>query len=120
MISIELPPITGEWISFKQLPGGQGYYPVFKKRVIDPIIRKYGASPEALFELTGRVKAKKAQLADVSVVVDVFDSVPTLITLSRADEEFGPEANILFDKSVKDIFCTEDVVILAEFVVYSI
>lgn len=115
-----LPAITGEWISFKQLDGGQGYYPAFKKRVIEPIVRKYGNNPDSLLDLIERFRAKRVQLADISVVLDVFEGVPVLITLSRSDAEFGPEANILFDESIKDIFCTEDVVILAEFVAANI
>ena len=115
-----LPSINGEWISFKQLEGGQGYYPAFKKRVIDPVMRKYGWHPDALLELIERFKTKSVQLADASIVLDVFDGVPVLITLWRGDEEFGPEANVLFDKSIKDIFCTEDIVILAEFIARNI
>jgi len=115
-----LPLISGEWITFKQLQGGQGYYTAFKKRVIDPILRKYGPKPEALLGLTERFNAKRVQLADTSIVLDVCDSVPVLITLWHGDEEFGSEVNVLFDKSIKDIFCTEDVVILAEFLARSI
>ena len=112
-----LPSVDGDWISFEQLVGGQGYYPAFKKRVIAPIVKKYGSDPESLLELVGRFKAKRAQLADVSVV---FEKVPILITLSKADEEFDPEANVLFDKSIRNIFCTEDIVVLAGFVAYNI
>ena len=36
-----------------------------------------------------------------------------MILIWRADEEFGPEANMLFDESIKRIFCTEDIVVLA-------
>lgn len=115
-----LPELSGEWISFKQLEGGQGYYPAFKKRVIEPILRKYKAEPEALFELTKRLKAKKVELADIAVVLDVFEGVPILIELWRADAEFGPEVNVLFDKNIQDIFCTEDVVVLAGFIASSI
>jgi hypothetical protein len=115
-----LPAVTGEWLSFKQLDGGQGYYPAFKKRVIDPIVKKYGAKPEAILELTERFSAKKVQIPDISVALEIFDNVPILITLQRADEEFVPAANVLFDCNIKDIFCTEDVVVLAEFVAASI
>ena len=115
-----LPLMSGEWISFKQLQGGQGYYSAFKKRAIEPITRKYGSNPEGLLELIERFKAKSIQLADYSIVLDIFDGVPVLITLWRGDEEFGPEANILFDKSIEDIFCTEDIAILAGFVVHNI
>ncbi|MDD5006294.1 MAG: DUF3786 domain-containing protein [Candidatus Omnitrophica bacterium] len=115
-----LPSLSGEWITFRQLEGGQGYYPTFKKRVIGTIARKYSANPDALLELTKRFKAQKADLADVSVVLEIFEKVPMLIELWRADEEFGTEVNVLFDRSIKDIFSTEDIVVLAEFVAHNI
>lgn len=115
-----LPSLEGEWISFKQLAGGQAYYPAFKKRVIDTIERKYGQKPEAIFALIEHFKAKKAQLADASIAIEAFDKVPVLITLTKADEEFTPEANVLFDKSIVNIFCTEDIVILSEILAYHI
>ena len=115
-----LPPVNGEWISFGQLEGGQGYYPVFTKRVIDPILRKYRADPDRLFGLIERFKAKRVQLADISVVLEVFDSVPVLITFWRGDEEFSPELNVLFDKSIVEVFCTEDIVVLSETVAHTI
>ena len=110
----------GEWITFNQLDGGQGYYPAFKKRVIDPIKRKYGSNLSAFSELENRFKAKGIDLADAGLVFDMFDGVPILVTVSRGDEEFGPEANVLFDNSIKEIFCTEDVVILSEFLAHNI
>lgn len=117
---VGLPFVTGEWISFKQLEGGLGYYPAFKKRVIEPILRKYGLNPKAILEVVERFGAKRIQAGDLGVLLEPFDGVPVLITLWRGNEEFGPEANILFDKSIKDIFYTEDVVILAEFIVHNI
>ncbi|MDD5292435.1 MAG: DUF3786 domain-containing protein [Candidatus Omnitrophica bacterium] len=115
-----LPVVGDEWIDFRQLDGGQGYYPAFKKRVALTIVKKYGANPQALLGLNERFKIEKADFADVSIVLDVFDNVPVLIELWKADEEFSPEVNMLFDKSIKDIFCTEDIVILAETVAHSI
>ena len=116
-----LPALKENWISFKQLESGaQPYYSVFKKRVIDVIARKYGAKPEAIFKLTERFKAKRVQAADFSVALEVFKNVTLLIELWRGDEEFGPEANVLFDENIKDIFCTEDIVVLSEFVAHSI
>ena len=115
-----LPLLSSQWLSFRELAGGKEYFPVFKKRVIDVIARKYGCKPDALLGLTERFKAKASQLADVSVVVEVFDGVEVLIALWRGDDEFGPEANILFDESIKNIFCTEDIVVLAEFIAHSV
>ena len=38
----EMPCPSGEWVDFNRLEGGEGYYPAFKKRTIDRILKKYG------------------------------------------------------------------------------
>lgn len=107
-----LPVLTSEWASFQEFDGGQGYYPAFRKRVIEPILRKYGSNPNALLELVERFPAKTVQFGDAGLVIEAFSQVPVLITLWKGDEEFGPEANMLFDKSIAKIFVTEDIVVL--------
>ena len=113
-----LPKPTGEWISFRQLEGGVGYYPAFKKRAIEPILRKYGSKPDALLELTERFCAKRAQVGDFGIVLEAFENVPILITIWKGDEEFGPEVNIHFDESISKILCTEDVAVLTELIAH--
>ena len=115
-----LPLTTGEWIEFRQLEGGLGYYPTFKKRVIGTITRKYGSKPDELLKLTERFDAHRVELADISIVVEVLENVPILIELWKGDDEFGPEVNVLYDKSIKDIFCTEDIVVLSEVLAHSV
>lgn len=111
-----LPKLTQNWISFQELDGGKGYYPTFKKRVIDPIVRKYAKSPESLLTLVERFPAKSVQIGDFSVALETFPQIPVLITFWKPDEEFSAEANVLFDASIKETFVTEDIVVLAEFV----
>lgn len=116
-----LPPAKGAWFSFKELAGGQAYYPVFKKRVIEVILKKYKDNPEGLLSLNKAFKARPAlEAADLSIILDAFDQVPVLISFWRGDREFGPEANVLFDKNIANIFCTEDIVVLAEILAHSI
>ncbi len=112
----EVPALTGEWVTFKELSGVEGYYSAFRKRSIEPIIRKYGAHPEGVLAALDRLPGKRVDQGDVGIMLEVFEGVPVLITLWRSDDEFGPEANILFDKSITQIFCTEDIVVLAGFV----
>lgn len=108
-----LPEVTGNWQDFKTLSGIEGYALAFKKRAIEPIIRKYGENPEGILAVLERLPAKRINQADIGVVLEVLEGVPALITLWRSDEEFGPEANLLFDRSITKIFCTEDIVVLA-------
>ncbi len=115
-----LPGLTQNWISFQELDGGKGYYPTFKKRVLDPIIRKYAKSPGSLLSLVERFSAKRIQIADFGLSVEAFPKIPILITFWKSDDEFSAEANILFDASIKDILATEDTVVMAEFVARNI
>jgi len=115
-----LPGPTGSWIDFRQLEGGAGYYPAFKKRTIDVILRKYGSRPETLLDAANRFCAKKVQIGDLGLVIEPLERVPFLITISKGDEEFTPDANILFDESATKIFCTEDLVVLTEIIVHSL
>ncbi len=112
----EVPVLTNEWMSFKELSGVEGYYSAFRNRTIEPIIRKYGSHPEGVLAALDRFPGKRVDQGDVGIVLEAFDGTPVMITLWRSDDEFGPEANILFDKSITQIFCTEDIVVLAGFV----
>jgi hypothetical protein len=108
-----LPKVAGEWLTFKELTRIEGYESAFRERSIVPVIRKYGKDPSGLYEALKRLPGKKGEGADASIILETFPSVPVLVELWAGDDEFGPEANILFDKSVVRIFCTEDIVVLA-------
>ena len=114
----DMPPLTGEWLDFKELQGGEGYYPAFKKRTIDRVLKKYASNPASLKDALSRIPGEVTDKADVGVIIHPFKEVSILITMSEADEEFGPDANILFDKNISKIFCTEDIVVLTEMVVH--
>lgn len=115
-----LPALAGVWLTFRELAGIEGYTGAFHKRAIEPLIRKYGRSPENILSITSRLPARKADFKDVSIIIEAFAGVPVLLKLSRPDEEFGPDANILFDKNVTSIFCTEDIIVLAQIVAGSV
>ncbi len=115
-----LPKPTGKWMDFRELEGGEAYYPTFKKRTIGVILRKYGAVPDAIFEAAGRFCSRKIQARDIGIAIEPLENVVILITLSKADEEFGPDANILFDENIRKIFCTEDIVVLTEILVHAL
>ncbi|HPT38701.1 MAG TPA: DUF3786 domain-containing protein [Candidatus Omnitrophota bacterium] len=111
-----LPQLSGQWLTFRELAGIEGYYDAFHKRSIALIIRKYGQHPETLRECLGRLPAELSDGGDISVVVAAFAQVPVLIKLWKADSEFGPDANLYFDASIKNIFCIEDIIVLAQLV----
>lgn len=116
----DLPSPAGEWISFKEIDGGDFYYPVFKKRAINVIFKKFGSNPDALAVSAKRFNAKSSEIGDKGVIIEPFEKIPILITIWKGDDELSGEADILFDKSISNIFCTEDIVVLTETLVHSL
>jgi len=111
-----LPAPSGQWLTFREFSGVEGYYEAFHRRCIEPIIRKYGKNPDALNDIPARMPARLSDGADISLVIEAFADVPVLVKLWKQDAEFGPDANMYFDSSIKNIFCTEDIVVLAQMV----
>ncbi|MCX5668954.1 MAG: DUF3786 domain-containing protein [Candidatus Omnitrophica bacterium] len=111
-----LPALSSQWLTFREFSGVEGYYEAYHKRSIEPIIRKYGNQVDALKEVLNRLPGKLSEGGDISIIIEAFMNVPVLIKLWKPDEEFGPDANMYFDASIKNIFCTEDIVVLAQIV----
>lgn len=111
-----LPVVSGEYLSFNGLSVISGFAEVFKKRSTAVIMKRYGNNIFNILSVLHNLPAQKINRADVAIVVEAFEGVPILIELWDADEEFGPEVNILFDKTITRIFCVEDIVVLAEVV----
>ena len=110
---------TGEWISFQEIPDGRFYMDAFQRRAKNPMVMTFGEKPDLLLkvatELYGAVPFNQG---DVSVVVTALPLVPVALILWKGDEEFPPEGNILFDRSVIGVLSAEDVAWLSGMVVY--
>lgn len=115
-----LPTISGEWLTFREFSGIEGYFDAFKKRSVEPVLRKYGKNPQGMYSVLERLPGKKINEADAAIMLEAFENVPVLIKLWKADEEFAADANIYFDRSISAVFCTEDIVVLAGFVAASL
>jgi len=111
-----LPVPSGQWLTFREFSGIEGYYDAYQKRSIEPIIRKYGKNPDALKDVLKRLPGKLSEGGDVSIIIEAFQSVSVLVKLWKQDTEFAPDANMYFDANIKDIFCIEDVVVLAQMI----
>lgn len=108
-----IPPLKNEWISFKDVPEGPYYYPAYRRRSIEPIIRKYGENPEGLLTFLEKLNAKQIKIGDIGIQFNAFEKVPVAVSVWKKDEEFDAEANVLFDANITGIFPTEDIVVLA-------
>jgi hypothetical protein len=113
-------PISGQWVSFGSLPEGAFYGPVFQKRVRAPLVRSFGENPEALLRFLLPLEGEPLALGDAAVKIPALPRVPIALVVWKGDEDFPPEGNILFDSTVKDYLPVEDMVVLAETLVWKL
>ena len=107
----------GEWVSLREVEGGESYYPVFHNSVIEPVLRKYGETPENLWKVLEHLGGRRIQEGDIAIELVTFADVLVRIILWKADAEFGPEATILFDRNLKKVYSMEDIVVFLHFII---
>ncbi len=113
------PTVTGEWISFQEVPDGKFYLDAFHRRARDPLVRAFGEKPGLLERFSKELfQAVPADQGDISVVIQVLPLVPIELIIWAGDDEFPPSGNILFDRSIIEILSAEDVAWLSGMVVY--
>jgi hypothetical protein len=111
--------LTGEWISFQDIPDGRFYMDAFIRRAKEPLIKAFGHKAKQMTEIASEtLHAIPSDYGDYSVIVKAFPLVPMMLVLWEGDEEFPPEGNILFDKNISEILSAEDIAWLAGMVVY--
>ncbi len=108
-----LPTIEKDrWISFKELEGGEIYFPAFRKRSIEPILRKYSDNPSGLYEKVDTFCGEKLDTGNAAISIRAFEKVKVGIVLWAKDEEFSADCNMLFNEGVRGLLPTEDVAVL--------
>lgn len=113
-------PLSGQAITFKELPEGTIYFRTFFQRTIKNIIATFGTEPEKLLAVGEKIGGKQADFGDAAVTVPALPMVPITFVIWRGDEEFGAEGNVLYDKTITDYLPTEDIIVLTETVTWKL
>jgi len=109
---------TGEWISFKEIEGGQVFWPAFKESTIKPLLECFQKDPENLTGiLMERFKGRMVEGGDTALEVTILPGIFVRILFWMGDEELPGGATILFDRGLAEVLSTEDVAVLLLFLV---
>ena len=106
-------PLSGEWITFAQVPGGEIYLSVFRARSIDRLVRAFDGRETTLMEAARSMGGREAEYGEMSVQVRAFPRVPVTLILWLGDDEIPSSGNLLFDATVTEYLPMEDMVVLA-------
>jgi hypothetical protein len=111
-------PLSGENIDFRQVPEGGFYWSAFVSRAKKPLLETFGSDLDFYLKVAQHMGGEPQPLGDAAASFQAFPLVPITHVLWRGDEEFSPEANILFDATIPNHLPTEDIAALSGFSVY--
>jgi hypothetical protein len=111
-------PSSGAHVSFKNLPGASFYESAYRRRGPERIVRLFGGDFEgfrrAVTRLGGVAAGKGgAAYGDLSGTLPVLPRVEAIVVLFGGDEEFQPEANILYKDDIVNFLPLEDIAVLS-------
>jgi hypothetical protein len=105
-------------VDFKQVPQGGFYWSAFVSRAQKPLLMTFGNDTEFYLQVATAMGGTPQDMGDAAAQFMAFPLVPIVHVLWRGDEEFDPEASILFDSTIPGHLPTEDIAALAGASVY--
>ena len=111
-------PPRGELITFRQIPDGHFYFDAFQRRARDPFLATFGKHPELFQRCAQTLGGREVAAGDVGRTFQVLPRITIHLVLWQGDDEFPPEAGILFDANIQQQLAVEDIAVLSSMLIY--
>jgi hypothetical protein len=104
-------PISKEWISEKDIPGGATFFRGPHKIPTHIIETRYEDNIEEFKEICEHLDGIPLDMADAAYAFEITPRIPVAVQFWDKDDEFSAEAKILFDKTIAEhlppdiVFC---------------
>lgn len=95
-------PLTGEWVTLRELEGGAAWHNFFAHRCLMPLKKVADTYPELFQDLLDIFNGKKAESrfeADTAILLYPLPLVPVLICYWKPEEGMDSSINIFFDST---------------------
>jgi hypothetical protein len=95
-------PVSGNWVSFRELSGAKAWYALFRQRCetsLKQIADTYTDLFEDLIHLFSGRQVQNHYESDISLVLHPLPNVPMLICYWKPDEAIGSDLNLFFDST---------------------
>ncbi len=98
-------PVSGRWVSFRELKGGQERYPLFQKRC-EEVLKTVADAYTDLFDdmvhvFNGRQVDKQFR-SDISVVLYPLPKVPVMVCYWLPEDGIESSINLFFDETADE------------------
>ena len=98
----------GQFLTYRDFPWGDVYLQQFTGRCIKRFAFSYGFKPERLNRIMEQMPAKRLSRSDCGWEVELMPGLGVQLLLWVGDDEFPPNAQILFSDNFRYAFTAED------------
>jgi len=99
---------SGAYLTYREFPWGEVYLRQFTGRCINRFAFTYGSKPDVLHQVMARLPAVPIKRGDVGYQLTLLEGLTIQFILYLGDEEFPPNAQILFSDNFRFAFTAED------------
>lgn len=98
----------GDWLLFRQLPGGEAFQSAFQKRVVEAIAERFSSRPNELIDSGLKLKGRTETFGSATIVLPFLPKLHVRVTVWQGDDEVPGNATMLFSPGARSILPTED------------
>ena len=109
-------PPTGVFRTYREFPWGEVYLQQFTGRCIKRFAFSYNGRTELLGRIMERLPAHPVKMGDIGYELELMDGFSMQLILWQGDDEFPPNAQILFSENFRDAFTAEDMANIGDIV----
>jgi hypothetical protein len=102
---------------FREFKDGHFYEPAFNRRTKDVLVSVFGTDPSPMIRAAQKLNGRVLESGDAGVELPYFPYVPITCIVWKGDEEFPPEASVLFDETAGLFLSAEDMAVAGQMAV---
>jgi hypothetical protein len=110
------PPID-RWVGFRELPSGLFYAQAFQGYTGDELIRHLNGDVAAFKQAGEKLKGAALAIGDAGYVFQVLPRLKLAVVMWSGDEEFPPQAQVLYQETAPHYLMTEGLAIVGSLLI---
>ncbi len=111
---------AGKWLTFREMPWGELYIKPYTGRVLTRAAFTFGSRVEAFRQAAEKMGAAPVNYGDAGYIFSLIGGYEMQILVWAGDEEFPPNAQILYSDNFSEGFAAEDRVVAGDILISSI
>lgn len=110
----------GEWKTFREMPWGELYIKPYTGRVLTRAAYTFSFKQDAFRKAAEKMGATPVKHGDAGFLFDLIGGYQMQIMIWAGDEEFPPNAQVLYSDNFADGFAAEDRVVAGDILITAI